>query len=82
MDWRRAARSSRDLWLALVLAFPSALAAQVATAAVVRGEVRDSAGWPVVGARVATGLVGADLPYIVSYPDSHWRAQLGLRFEF
>jgi hypothetical protein len=52
MDQVRAVRSTRYLWLALVLAFPSGVAAQVATAAVVRGEVRDAAGLPVAGARV------------------------------
>lgn len=29
-----------------------------------------------------TGRMTADVPYIVSYPDSHWRAQLGVRFDF
>ncbi len=29
-----------------------------------------------------TDVLVADLPHVISYPDSHWRAQLGLRFDF
>jgi hypothetical protein len=29
-----------------------------------------------------TGLMTADRPYVISYPDSHWRAQLGIRIDF
>jgi hypothetical protein len=52
MDARRATRTLPYLWITLVLVCPSGLSAQVATAAVVRGEVRDSAGMAVSGARV------------------------------
>jgi hypothetical protein len=29
-----------------------------------------------------SGRMVADRPYVLSYPDSHWRAQLGVRFDF